>query len=41
VAADPALNQPDGIHPNPAGVAEVIRRILPAVVEVLARIPPG
>ncbi len=30
VAAVPALNQPDGIHPNAAGVQEIVRRILPA-----------
>jgi acyl-CoA thioesterase-1 len=32
VAADPTLNQPDGIHPNEAGVAEIVRRILPQVL---------
>ncbi|MGK2284512.1 arylesterase [Pedomonas sp. V897] len=31
VAADPALNQRDGIHPNKAGVAEIVRRITPHV----------
>ena len=35
VAADPALNQPDGIHPNEAGVDEIVRRILPTVVDWL------
>jgi acyl-CoA thioesterase-1 len=39
VAADPALNQPDGIHPNAAGVAEIVRRILPAVEALLAKVP--
>ena len=39
VAAEPALNQPDGIHPNARGVEEVVRRILPAVETLLARIP--
>lgn len=29
VAAQPALNQPDGIHPNEDGVAEIVRRITP------------
>ena len=29
VAADPALNQPDGIHPNPKGVDVIVERILP------------
>lgn len=37
VAADPALNQPDGIHPNAAGVAEIVRRILPAATELATR----
>jgi acyl-CoA thioesterase-1 len=32
VAADPNLNQPDGLHPNEAGVAEIVRRILPHVL---------
>jgi acyl-CoA thioesterase-1 len=32
VAADPKLNQPDGMHPNEAGVAEIVRRILPHVL---------
>ncbi|WP_254453405.1 arylesterase [Siccirubricoccus sp. G192] len=41
VAADPALNQPDGIHPNARGVGEVVRRILPAVESLLERLPPG
>ena len=35
VATDPALNQGDGIHPNAAGVREIVRRILPAVIDVL------
>lgn len=39
VVADPALNQPDGIHPNAKGVAEIVRRILPAVETVLDRLP--
>lgn len=32
VAANPALNQADGLHPNAAGVTEIVRRITPAVV---------
>jgi acyl-CoA thioesterase-1 len=32
VAADPKLTQPDGLHPNEAGVAEIVRRILPHVL---------
>lgn len=39
VAGDAALNQPDGIHPNERGVAEMVRRILPAVEALLARVP--
>ena len=38
VAADPALNQPDGIHPNEAGVAIIVERILPAVEKLLDRV---
>ena len=41
VAGDPALNQPDGIHPNPAGVAIIIDRILPMVEALLDRVPAG
>ena len=37
VAMEPDLNQADGIHPNAAGVAEIVRRILPHVVAVIAR----
>ena len=37
VAMEPDLNQSDGIHPNAAGVAEIVRRILPHVVVVIAR----
>ncbi len=35
VAMKPALNQADGIHPNVAGVAEIVRRILPHVVALV------
>jgi acyl-CoA thioesterase I len=35
VAQNPALNQQDGIHPNRAGVNEMVRRILPAVEKLL------
>ena len=38
VVGDPALNQPDGIHPNPAGVAEMVRRMLPVTQTLLDRI---
>jgi acyl-CoA thioesterase-1 len=37
VAAERALNQPDGIHPNAEGVEEIVRRILPAVEALLDR----
>jgi acyl-CoA thioesterase-1 len=37
VAGDPAMNQPDRIHPNPQGVAEMIRRMMPAVRTLLAK----
>ncbi len=36
VATDPALNQHDGIHPNAAGVAVIVERIVPYVLAVLA-----
>ena len=38
VAADPALNQADGIHPNPRGVEVIVENILPSVEALLARI---
>lgn len=38
VAANPALNQEDGIHPNPAGVDVLVERILPDVEALLKRI---
>ncbi|WP_255575337.1 arylesterase [Caldovatus aquaticus] len=41
VAGDPALNQPDGIHPNPRGVEEIVRRMLPAVETLLDRAGRG
>jgi acyl-CoA thioesterase I len=37
VAADRTLTQPDGMHPNAAGVAVIVRRILPTVQEFTAR----
>jgi len=36
VAADPALNQADGIHPNARGVQVIVSRILAAVEALLA-----
>ena len=38
VAGKPELNQADALHPNAEGVAEIIRRILPSVNELLARL---
>ena len=35
VAAERALNQDDGIHPNAKGVEEIVRRILPYVKKLL------
>jgi len=32
VAGEPALNQPDGIHPTAEGVAVIVARMLPTVV---------
>jgi acyl-CoA thioesterase-1 len=41
VAADPALNLPDRIHPNAAGAAEIARRMAPYVLRLIARIEAG
>jgi acyl-CoA thioesterase I len=35
VAADPALNQDDAIHPNAQGVAVIVKRIVPYVKRVM------
>jgi len=35
VASDPALNQPDGLHPNAQGVEVIVERILPAVMRLV------
>lgn len=37
VAGDPALNQPDRIHPNAKGAAMVAERMVPLVAELLAK----
>ena len=37
VAADLSLTQPDGLHPNPAGVGIIVQRILPKVMELVTR----
>jgi acyl-CoA thioesterase I len=39
VAAIPALNQPDGIHPNVKGLAIIIPKLLPLVEEFVTRLP--
>ena len=42
VAMDPALNQSDGIHPNAKGVDELVRRFLPTMTTLVARLAkPG
>jgi acyl-CoA thioesterase-1 len=35
VAMDPKLNQPDGLHPNEAGVAVLVDRIAPVVARLI------
>jgi acyl-CoA thioesterase-1 len=35
VALDPALNQPDGLHPNAAGVRVIVERIAPSLVDLI------
>ena len=40
VALDPALNQPDGIHPNAAGVAVIVEKIVPALERLMKDIEP-
>ena len=38
VAADPALNQGDGLHPTAAGVDVIVTRMLPKVEELIGRV---
>ncbi|HLH48536.1 MAG TPA: arylesterase [Roseiarcus sp.] len=38
VAADPKLNQKDGMHPNEAGAEIIAARILPAVEALIAKV---
>jgi acyl-CoA thioesterase-1 len=38
VALNGKLNLGDGLHPNPAGVTEITRRILPVVEQLIARV---
>lgn len=37
VAADPSLNQPDGIHPNAKGVDVIVARIFPHVLKLIGK----
>jgi acyl-CoA thioesterase I len=41
VATVSALNQPDGLHPNAAGVQRVVTRLLPLVEKLLAEARPA
>lgn len=39
VALRPELNLADGLHPNPKGVAVIVKRLLPQVCNLLAALP--
>ena len=39
VAAEPALNQPDRLHPNAEGVRRIVARLLPMVEKLLREVP--
>jgi acyl-CoA thioesterase-1 len=39
VAANPALNQPDRLHPNAEGVRRIVARLLPMVEKLLREVP--
>ncbi len=39
IAADPALNQADHIHPNPEGVRREVARLLPLIDRLLDEVP--
>jgi acyl-CoA thioesterase-1 len=39
VAAMPALNQRDGIHPNERGVTVIVQRMTPMVLKLIAQVP--
>lgn len=41
VAGVPGLQLDDGLHPNPAGVAEMVRRFKPVVQQALKDLPPS
>jgi acyl-CoA thioesterase I len=38
VAGELSLDQPDGLHPNAAGVGVIVKRVLPKVEELVARV---
>jgi acyl-CoA thioesterase-1 len=38
VAGDPALNQPDGLHPTATGVDVIVKNILPSVEQLIERV---
>jgi len=38
VAADPKLNQPDGMHPTAAGIDTIVAKILPKVQDLIDRV---
>jgi len=40
VAADPKLNQSDGLHPNPKGVEIIVAAMLPSVEKLLGEVAP-
>ncbi len=40
VAAEPLLNQPDGIHPNSKGVDMIVSRILPITEDLIRQASP-
>jgi acyl-CoA thioesterase I len=39
VAAQPALNQADGIHPNQKGVAIIVAKLLPIIEAIVTKLP--
>ena len=41
IALDPALNQPDGIHPNARGVEAIVDRVGPYVLRLLGAATAG
>jgi acyl-CoA thioesterase I len=41
VATVTALNQSDGMHPNPDGVKRIVARLLPLVEKLLTEVPPA